>query len=808
MSRLLPYLFFLTLLSCNDAQKDRHETSPVTNASPSKSMYFDWININWYGGNENKVISNLLFFKWMHEEYGMELDIYLLDAGNIDNGPVCNGCVADLQNAPRYGGIESGWFKNKYPNGLDSIVSLAASFGCEIGLWIGPDGYGTSDSSARARIDMLDKLTRDYHIALFKMDACCSDLDPENEKYFIEAMQKSYANNPDLIILNHRITLSDSARKYTSTFLWEGAETYIEVSASNDKPAPHHRYTLERGLPPDLQRLTEDHGVCLSSCLDYWEDDLILQAFNRNLILAPEIYGNPWLLSDDEFPLLARIFNLHKKYNQILVEGKVLPESQYGLSAVSRGDETTRFLTFRNLSWETKNIVVDIDESIGLANARKFEVRQYHPYEKIIGSFEFGEQVNIEVLPFRSCLVKISSEPVEFGIEGCNYRLIKEIPDEEMQIDLYGFPGEEKKIKLVGKGSKFTKAFIDGQEVPNFKADDCLIVNFQGSDLKSSYHRYLGPLSECDIPSSADVFFETMFFSASNNCLEVQSLTRSGNSDIDAVINARKAFFEDEIFLKVGAWDQFVFDNNPATSFKVRDYCDYLRPGELRLSLPYSMNIDRLSIDCADPQFKAGEASVSNDLYTWQKVDVAQNDGVIEINIPSPGSIRFFKLSPAPKIISELRAYSNFQQLDISKSTLSNLFPSSGASSVKKAWEGRFTIDEIQENSTIAVAIEGEYGENGAFALLQVNDSLMGAFDRSPTFIFNNWEHVAAPQNGNYTYYFKVPAEFQNTVIVVHVFGLQKVDLIKTPEVWLTAYPIPFQKRRLVLVPASFEPSH
>jgi hypothetical protein len=39
---------------------------------------------------------------------------------------------------------------------------------------------------------------------------------------------------------------------------------------------------------------------------------LILQAFNRSLILAPEIYGNPWLLKDNEFAKLARIFNLIK----------------------------------------------------------------------------------------------------------------------------------------------------------------------------------------------------------------------------------------------------------------------------------------------------------------------------------------------------------------------------------------------------------------------------------------------------------------------------------------------------------------
>ena len=116
------------------------------------------------------------------------------------------------------------------------------------------------------------------------------------------------------------------SKPHATTFLWGGAETYIDVHITNSVTAPHHRAeALSRGLVPGLQRLTEDHGVCISSCLDYWDDDLILQAFNRDLILSPQIYGNPWLLNDNEFSKLARIYNLHKKYRDILVNGKVLP---------------------------------------------------------------------------------------------------------------------------------------------------------------------------------------------------------------------------------------------------------------------------------------------------------------------------------------------------------------------------------------------------------------------------------------------------------------------------------------------------
>jgi hypothetical protein len=96
---------------------------------------------------------------------------------------------------------------------------------------------------------------------------------------------------------------------------------------------------FERGHTNNLERLAEDHGVCISSAIDYFEDELIYQAFNRSLILAPEIYGNPWLMRDDELAKLARIYNLHARNAAILVDGTVLPD-EYGCNAVSRGSNS------------------------------------------------------------------------------------------------------------------------------------------------------------------------------------------------------------------------------------------------------------------------------------------------------------------------------------------------------------------------------------------------------------------------------------------------------------------------------------
>ena len=184
-------------------------------------------------------------------------------------------------------------FRKQFPEGFDPIYKRAGEIGIRLGVWGGPDGFGETKEEARARIDQMVKLCRDYDFALFKFDAVCGPLRPEKEDYFIEMMTEARKYSPDLILLNHRLGLN-RGKAYATTFLMGGAETYIDVFMNNNLTAPHHRAgALARGLSPDLMRLTEDHGVCISSCIDYWDDDLILQAFNRNLILAPQIYGNP-----------------------------------------------------------------------------------------------------------------------------------------------------------------------------------------------------------------------------------------------------------------------------------------------------------------------------------------------------------------------------------------------------------------------------------------------------------------------------------------------------------------------------------
>ncbi|MCK5784859.1 MAG: hypothetical protein KAH06_10445, partial [Desulfobacterales bacterium] len=335
------FFFFGLLLFLFDTNAQESIYPGADEKTPSKAQYFSWINNTNEGTTEQQTQINLDFFAWLKNEYGMQLDIYAFDAGAIDGKRF-------------YGSMQSPRFKQQFPYGFDSIYSKASRLGIRLGVWGGPDGFGDTPEEERQRTEQMLSLCRDYNFALFKFDAVCGPLRAEKEDAFINMMKECRTFSPDLILLNHRLGL-EKAKAYATTFLWGGAETYIDVFMTNNTTAPHHRAAaISRGLVPDLKRLTEDHGVCISSCLDYWDDDLILQAFNRSLILAPEIYGNPWLLRDDEFPKLARIYNLHRKYGDILIEGKVLPEEKYGPFSVSKGDENTRLITLRNLSWLPK----------------------------------------------------------------------------------------------------------------------------------------------------------------------------------------------------------------------------------------------------------------------------------------------------------------------------------------------------------------------------------------------------------------------------------------------------------------------
>lgn len=801
---ILIILFFMFLLSCKQ-KADKEIKSIYNDQSPSKSIYFSWINDTWEGSNEAQTLANIGFFKWMHDEYGMDLDIYLLDAGNIDH----NG----------YGSYESNYFKQQFPNGLGPIVKSLQSFGSNLGMWLGPDGYGNTTDSIRAREELLVSLCREYDVKAFKLDAAASSIGKGHQAYFIEAMQKSRKYVPDMIVMNERLSemVDTNALDQCTTFLWESRETYIDVLEGNPVTAPHHRaHNVSRGLTPDLGRLFEDCGICLSSCLDYWDDDLVLQAFNRNLILSPEIYGNPWLLGDDEFPKLARIFNLHKKFNKIMVNGIVLPEAQYGKYAVSRGDSDTRIITFRNMSWQPVRYRVDLDNSIGLSEGDNIELRQFHPGERIIGNFRYGQSVDVEVQPFRACLLMATTTDWnEPGIIGCDYEVVRDVKGKPVIINLLATSGATATIELKSGKHHFRTASIDGNPANGLISGEKTTITFPGKIPGQPYQRFLAALKPGKVPPDANDLYEADCFAADNNPLEVRSLYRSGETKIPQVKNARDAFFNDTTFIHKGIWDKNLFDGDMNTFLKLTwdnwpaRICHANNGGSLRINPGEQVFIDSLVLKGTDVDYNPVLAEVSADMKTWTKAVSKNVNGIWVISIPANKRIAYIRTQVPPKTIAEIEGYFKSKALDRSKWKVTNLFAYPSSLEWDKAWTGSFKLDEFPKGSYLAIAVNGEYADESMYAAIRVNGNIIGAPDRALSYTSNTWEQMVIRLNnpvftgqeikGNYTYYFPLEHGMVDQNIEAYVIGIKGEVKDVKPEVWITAYPVPYEKKTLVL---------
>lgn len=767
--------------------------------SPSRSEYFSWINHTNEGPTAAQTEANLGFFEYLHDEYGMELDIYAFDAGAIDG-------------AGFYGRMDSPRFRRQFPAGFRPLVDRAARYGTRLGIWGGPDGFGESPREAEERLEQTVRLCREFNFALFKMDAVCGQLRPQAYDAFDRMMSACRTYTPDLILLNHRLDLGPGVR-HSTTFLLGGAETYIDVHMANSATAPHHRAgALARGLPPDLTRLTEDHGVCLSSCLDFWEDDLILQAFNRSLILAPQIYGNPWLLRDDELPRLAWIFNLHRRHRARLTSGLVLPSERFGPHAVSRGDGSTRFVTLRNLSWEDAKVVLPLDGRIGLAGtgASRWTVTRLHPTIEDLGEHPGGSEVEITVPPFRACLVQVAVEgDPSLPLTGVAYEVVRDVPGRPLELRAFGDPGTTRSISLRGPSRGFRAAFVAGHPADELLRGAPATITFPGKPSVRREVTRLGAFESVPVPADAEALYEATCFAADNNALELRSLERAGPTGIPALQRARDAYFQQELFRTRELSDRFLFDGDSVTAFSVnlRWGNPRVKGGAFRLDLGAVRPVTRLVLESIDEfsiqPLKTDEgvlAEVSADLRRWKPVTFLAGRRM-EVDLTSVGPWRYLRFSPPPLRLVEVRGWEGDDEVrDRTAWRASNLFApyvtahwSPGrVHAAVRAWQTQVEIPEaLEPGSYLSVALNGIHGYEGATVGFRVDGGVAGCPDRSPSFPANTWEVGVRGTDGNTTFHLPLQAAWAGLKVeaVVLAFDSAHVDL--RPEVHLCPPPVP-----------------
>jgi hypothetical protein len=320
--------------------------------------------------------------------------------------------------------------------------------------------------------------------------------------------------------------------------------------------------------------------------------------------------------------------------------------------------------------------------------------------------------------------------------------------------------------------------------------------------LKNSVHRKPGEFAEIQVPVDAGALYEATVFSADNNALEVRSLQRSGETAIPEVQAARDAFFNQKSFVERGVWDRNLFDGDLTTGFWPTKRYQTER-GCLRLDLGKIQKLDELIITVPDifslfpliPE-EGNYVEISTDLQNWEQLTFMTD---LKIRIPIGKPVRYLRFNSFPQQITEIEGIADGKVLDRTQWRASNLFAHPRVKKPVKSWKTSVVLDEIPKGSYLCVAINGKHGRDGAYAAAKVDGKMIGAPDRAPSYLCNPWELFNSRTDENYTYYIPLKDEYIGKNIEVFVMGYDKENLTYKPDLWITAYPQPMEKIKLVL---------
>ena len=371
-----------------------------------------------------------------------------------------------------------------------------------------------------------------------------------------------------------------------------------------------------------------------------------------------------------------------------------------------------------------------------------------------------------------------------------------------MEIELLGMPGTQSQVTLLNAGD-YKSATIDGKGAPGLLNGGSVPMKFDGQPLKHKTHRKLGDLTETSIPSDAESLYEATVFASDNNALEVRSLQRSGETKIPEVKAARDAFFNQKTFVERSVWDKNLFDGDLKTGFFPSTRARVNRPS-FRLDLGKVQHVDEIIVSVPDifslSPLKEAEGNIvelSTDLKKWEPVTYLAGT---KMNIPIGKSVRYLRFKSFARQITEIEGRAAGKELNRTNWKASNLFDHPTRKKAVKAWKSTVTLDEVPANSYLCVAINGVHGKEGAYAAARIDGKLVGAPDRAPSMLANPWEAFASGPNKNYTYYIPMKKEYRGKEIEVVVLGYDKENLNLKPELWISAYPFPWERSKLVLL--------
>jgi hypothetical protein len=411
-----------------------------------------------------------------------------------------------------------------------------------------------------------------------------------------------------------------------------------------------------------------------------------------------------------------------------------------------------------------------------------------------LGKYTEGSEVPVIIQPFRACLLIVSGKQfTEPGISGADYEIVKNKPGEPVEINICGLPGTRHHITLPSGSKHFARATLDGKPVNGLISGKPVNIRFEGKESRLDFHRKLADANVVEMPADAEALYEATCFAADNNALEVRSLRLSGPTLIPAVQHARDSFFDRDVFIDKGIWDQYLFDDDTATCFRIS-------PSIGEKDMVFRTYIDSLVFVKAKTTSRIS-AECSANLMNWKPVSALQHEDQIKLIFSSDQMpLQYILIKNSPVSVAGITGYFNGIVINRSGWKASNLFSSFEGRNFTTALQASFSLTEITNQSYLAIAIPGHYAPESVYAALRIDGKPAGTPDRAVSFLSNTWEApVSSDIKGNYTYYFPLEPDMTGKLIDVVILGGSGSNEELHAEIWITAYPIPYIKKKLIL---------
>ena len=296
---------------------------------PRKSLYI--MSNTWGDRSQDTAVCERFMLKELDRAKELGVDIVQIDDGwqsgitansGYKSGGVWEGYYADNSDF---------WQVNnqRFPNGLEPIVSKAKSYGIEIGLWFSPDSSKDFENVDRDIETLLD-LYNKYGIRYFKLDGV-KIRNKLCEMRFIHLISELNRRTNGDMRFNLDVTAEDRfgylyQPQFGTVFVENRYTDYVNYF-------PHNTFknvwNLARVIPTrrlqmeilNIRRNTDRYNGYLFAPNTYSLDYLFATVMVANPLFWMEMTN----LADDDAKLLAEISGIYKNYKAELFESRVIP---------------------------------------------------------------------------------------------------------------------------------------------------------------------------------------------------------------------------------------------------------------------------------------------------------------------------------------------------------------------------------------------------------------------------------------------------------------------------------------------------